>query len=143
MNIAIDKQRSANRSLRIVNPNGHLGFAPIKPGSFAIGLESSPDMLCANSGSCDCGPGPLGADSTASPRNWQTHDLELMLRGSRRLGKPMIIGSAGDTGTRSRVDMYVEIIKELAIRHGLPRFKLGYFYSDVPKVVAGRAHFRR
>ncbi len=139
MNVDIQKHRSANRSLRIVNPNGHLGFAPIKTGSFAIGLEASPDMLCADSGSCDCGPGPLGSDGTASPRNWQTHDLEHMLRGARRLGKPMIIGSAGDTGTRSRVDMYVEIIKDLAVRHGLPRFKLGYFYSDVPKsLLAGR-----
>jgi hypothetical protein len=45
----------------------------------------------------------------------------------------MMIGSAGDTGTNSRVDRYVGIVKELAVKHGLPRFKLGYFYSELPK----------
>jgi hypothetical protein len=45
----------------------------------------------------------------------------------------MIIGSAGDTGTNSRVDRYVGIVKELAREHRLQRFKLGYFYSDISK----------
>ena len=42
-----------------------------------------------------------------------------MLLASRRLGVPMIIGSAGDTGTNSRVDRYVGIIQELAKKHRL------------------------
>jgi hypothetical protein len=45
----------------------------------------------------------------------------------------MIIGSAGDTGTKSRVDMFVEIVRGLAEDHQFPRFKLAYFYSDVEK----------
>jgi hypothetical protein len=43
----------------------------------------------------------------------------------------LIIGSAGDTGTNSRVDLFVGMIKSLAEKHALPRFKLGYFYSEV------------
>jgi hypothetical protein len=43
----------------------------------------------------------------------------------------MVIGSAGDTGTNSRVDLYVSIVQDLAERHRLPRFRLGYFYSEV------------
>jgi hypothetical protein len=66
----IQQQRSAEPSLRIVCPNGHLGFAPIKPGSFAIGCAAEPDLICADSGSCDVGPGPLGADISSSPRPW-------------------------------------------------------------------------
>src|SRR5215469_5391657 len=123
----------SNRGLRILCPNGHLGFAPTKTGSFELGLKEEPDLICGDSGSCDCGPVPLGSDTCASPRNWQIHDLESMLLGARRLGVPMIVGSAGDTGTNSRVDMYVDIIKELAAKHGLPNFRIGYFYSELPR----------
>ena len=139
MPVSIQHARSANRTLRIVCPNGHLGFAPIKTGSFEIGAKSSPDLICADSGSCDIGPGPLGADICTSPVAWQTHDLEHMLLASRRLGVPMIIGSAGDTGTNSRVDLFVRIIQDIARKHALAPFKLGWFHSEVPKsVVAAR-----
>ncbi len=121
------------KQMRIICPNGHLGFAPTKEESFWLGVETEPDLYCCDSGSDDIGPGPLGADTSASPFEWQKHDLELMLLASRRQGAPMIIGSAGDTGARSRVDMYVQIIKDLAQKHQLPRFKLAYFYSDVDK----------
>ncbi len=61
-----------------------------------------------------------------------------MLLAARRIGVPMVTGSAGDTGTNSRVDRYVSIIKELAAKHRLPPFRLGWFYSEVD-----RAHVRR
>jgi hypothetical protein len=122
----------ANRGLRILCPNGHLGFAPTKLGSFERGLAAEPDMIACDSGSSDCGPVPLGSDGSASPLAWQIHDIEAMLLGARRLGVPMIIGSAGDTGTNSRVDRYVGIVRDLAKKHGLAPFRLGYFYSEVP-----------
>jgi hypothetical protein len=138
MPVSIAHTRSANRTLRILCPNGHLGFAPIKTGSFEIGCGCEPDLICADSGSCDVGPGPLGADASSSPRQWQTSDLETMLLAARRLGVPMIVGSAGDTGTNSRVDLFVGILQELARKHGLPRFRLGYFYSEVEKTALRR-----
>ena len=133
MPVSIQYGRSANQTLRIVCPNGHLGFAPIQTGSFCTGCESEPDLICADSGSCDVGPGPLGADISSSPIQWQVDDLEQMLLASRRLGVPMIIGSAGDTGSNSRVDLFVGIICDLARKHGLPAFRVGYFYSEVSK----------
>lgn len=120
-------------SLRIICPNGHLGFAPLKTESFHIGVDTRPDFIAADSGSDDIGPGPLGQDVCASPKAWQEHDLEEMLLASRRIGVPMIIGSAGDTGSNSRVDMYVEIIRDIAARHKLAPFKLGWFYSEVDR----------
>ncbi len=107
------------KSLKIICPNGHLGFAPIRVASFHIGVEAAPDIIAADSGSDDIGPGPLGSNTSTSPEAWQRHDLEEMLLASRRLGVPMIIGSAGDTGDNSRVDLYVAIIKELAVKHQL------------------------
>lgn len=121
------------KELRILCPNGHLGFAPTKEESFYIGAKTKPDYYCCDSGSDDIGPAPLGADKSVSLYAWQKHDLELMLLAAREQGVPMIVGSAGDTGTNSRVDMYVQIIKDLAKEHKLPKFKLAYFYSEVDK----------
>ena len=121
------------QSLRIICPNGHLGFAPLRVESFRIGVAAGPDYIAADSGSDDVGPVPLGTDTSTSPLAWQTHDLEQMLLASRQLGVPMIIGSSGDTGSNSRVDLYVQIIKELAAKHGLSRFNVGYFYSEIDK----------
>jgi hypothetical protein len=118
---------------RIICPNGHLGFAPLKVESFRLGIAAGPEFIVADSGSCDIGPGPLGEDVSASPLAWQTHDLEAMLVAARQLKVPMIIGSAGDTGSDSRVDLYVGIIRDLAIKHRLEKFRLGYFYSEVDK----------
>ena len=120
-------------SLKIICPNGHLGFAPLRPESFALGVAAGPDYIAADSGSDDVGPVPLGSDTSTSPEAWQRQDLEHMLLASRRLGVPMIIGSSGDTGSNSRVDRYVAIIQELARKHQLPKFRLGYFYSEVDK----------
>lgn len=123
------------RSTSFLCPNGHLGFAPLKVESFRLGVAQRPDFILADSGSDDIGPGPLGADTSASPREWQRHDLEHMLLAARSLGVPMIIGSAGDTGSNSRVDLYVEMIRDLAREHRLGPFRVGWFYSEVPRGV--------
>ena len=120
-------------SLKIICPNGHLGFAPLRPESFQLGVRAQPDYIAADSGSDDVGPVPLGSDTSTSPLSWQRQDLEHMLLASRRLNVPMIIGSAGDTGSNSRVNLYVGLIRELAQKHSLASFKLGYFYSEVSK----------
>lgn len=119
--------------LRILCPNGHMGFAPTKEGSFWIGAETKPDYYCCDSGSDDIGPNPLGSDVCVSPYEWQKHDLELMLLASRKQGVPMMIGSAGDTGTDSRVERYVEMIRDLAKKHRLAPFKLVSFYCELEK----------
>ncbi|MGH6923217.1 MAG: acyclic terpene utilization AtuA family protein [Propylenella sp.] len=132
-------------SLKIICPNGHLGFAPLKPGSFRIACRAGPDVIAADSGSDDVGPVPLGADVSTSPLGWQRQDLEEMLVAARRLRVPMIIGSAGDTGTNSRVDLYLGLIRELARKHNLPPFRLGWFYSELEladlreRMIAGAA----
>ncbi|WP_289042582.1 acyclic terpene utilization AtuA family protein [uncultured Aliiroseovarius sp.] len=121
------------KSLKIICPNGHLGFAPLKLESFWQGVAEKPDYIAADSGSDDIGPVPLGSDTCASPAAWQEHDLEAMLLAARELDVPMLIGSAGDTGSNSRVDMYVNMIRQIAKRHDLPPFRIGWFYSEVDR----------
>ena len=82
----------------------------------------------------------LGADRSVSMERWQRHDLELMLLAAREQDVPMIIGSAGDCGSNSRVDMFVRFIKEIAAEHDLPPFKLAYFYSEVDTAYLRELH---
>ena len=124
--------------LSILSPTGHLGFTPIERGSFDIGVSRRPDLIVADSGSCDIGPQPLGADEHCSPEAWQRHDLELMLLAARRLGVPMIVGSASDAGTDRGVQQYAEIVRELARRHGLSPFNLATIFSEVSRDEVGR-----
>src|SRR5215813_4316192 len=105
--------------MRILSPTGHLGFTPIERGSFDVGVAQRPDAIVADSGSCDIGPQPLGADEHCSPEEWQRHDLELMLLAARRLGVPMIV-------------------RELAARHRLAPFRLATICSEVSRDEIGR-----
>src|SRR5258708_18329017 len=95
--MASGRSKRPNRGYRILCPNGHLGFAPTRIGSFERGLAAEPDMIACDSGSSDCGPVPLGSDGSASPLAWQTHDIEAMLLGARRLDVPTIIRSGRGT----------------------------------------------
>ena len=88
------------KPIKILCPTGHLSFTPLEPGSFLLGCAEKPDFIIADAGSSDMGPRPLGADQHVSLEEWQRHDLEFMLVESRRLGVPMIVGSASDTGSR-------------------------------------------
>ena len=129
--------------MSILSPTGHLGFTPIERGSFEAGVARRPDAIVADSGSCDIGPQPLGADEHCSPEDWQRHDLELMLLAARRLGVPMIVGSASDTGTDRGVLQYAEIVRRLARRHGLAPFKLATICSEVGRAPVRGLYNRR
>lgn len=124
--------------MKILSPTGHLGFTPIERGSFEIGVSRGPDAIVADSGSCDIGLQPPGADEHCSPEEWQRHDPELMLLAARRLGVPMIVGSASDAGTDHGVSQYAEIIRELARRHALAPFTLATICSEVSRDEASR-----
>jgi hypothetical protein len=118
-------------SLSILISTGHLGTAPSNPESFQLGMASNPDYVVADGGSSDPGPVYLGEDTTLG--HFVRDDLELFLTAARKQGVPLVIGSAGDTGSNRGVDEFVSIIKELAQQHRIPKFKIGYFYSELPK----------
>lgn len=119
------------RPVSLLSPTGHLGFTPIEEASFWAGVERHPDAIVADSGSCDIGPHPLGADEQASPRTWQEHDLRLIFTAARRLGIPMIIGSCSDTGTDRGVRQYAAFIRELGRELKAGPFRLATIYSEV------------
>jgi Acyclic terpene utilisation family protein AtuA len=118
-------------TLRVLISTGHLGTAPSSPESFHLGMESGPDYVVADGGSSDPGPVYLGEDITLG--HFAREELELFLTASRKRGIPLVIGSAGDTGSNRGVNDFVGIIKELAVEHRIPKFKLGYFHSEVDR----------
>ncbi|MCC7485442.1 MAG: acyclic terpene utilization AtuA family protein [Burkholderiales bacterium] len=117
--------------LRVLISTGHLGTAPSGAESFRLGMDSNPDYVVADAGSSDPGPVYLGEDTTLG--HFVREELELFLAASRAKRIPLVIGSAGDTGSNRGVDEFVSIVKELAREHRIPKFRIGYFYSEVPK----------
>lgn len=118
-------------NLRVLISTGHLGTAPSNTESFRLGMASDPDYIVADGGSSDPGPVYLGEDTTLG--HFVREELELFLTAAREKGIPLVIGSAGDTGSNRGVDEFVGLIRELALEHRLPKFRIGYFYSEVPK----------
>lgn len=117
--------------LKVLISTGHLGTAPSNPESFHLGMAADPDYVVADGGSSDPGPVYLGEDTTLG--HFVREELELFLTESRKKGIPLVIGSAGDTGSNRGVDEFVAIIKDLALEHRIAKFKIGYFYSEVSK----------
>lgn len=130
-------------SLRILISTGHLGTAPSAPESFYAGMATNPDYLVADGGSSDPGPVYLGEDTQLGM--FAEEEMEMFLLESRKRGIPMIIGSAGDTGSNAAVDLFVKMTQDIAKKHRIPKFKIGYFYSEVKpeflkrKIAAGKA----
>jgi hypothetical protein len=122
---------ATKQNLRILISTGHLGTAPSAPESFHRGMDTNPDYVVADAGSSDPGPVYLGEDIRMG--HFDREELELLLTASRKKGIPLIVGSARDAGTNAGVDEFVGIIKDVALQHRIPKFKVGYFYSEVPR----------
>ena len=118
-------------SLKVLISTGHLGTAPSNPESFRRGMEAKPDYIVADGGSSDPGPVYLGEDTTLG--HFVREELELFLTAARQARIPLVIGSAGDTGSNRGVDEFVGMIKEIAQEYRMPKFRVGYFYSEVSK----------
>ena len=121
----------ANPSFRVMISTGHLGTAPSGVESFRLALDSDPDILVADGGSSD--PGPVYLGENIELGHFVREELELFLTESRKRGIPFLIGSAGDSGSNHGVDRTVATLKEVAVEHRIPKFRIGYFYSEVPK----------
>jgi hypothetical protein len=121
---------ATRRQMRIMISTGHLGTAPSGPESFAAAIETMPDYLVADGGSSDPGPVYLGDNRVLG--QFVRDELELFLVESRKRGIPLIIGSAGDAGSNHGVDDTVRQLREIAQEHGIPKFRIGWFHSEIP-----------
>jgi hypothetical protein len=104
--------------LRIVSPTGVMGSGFLES-SFAEACDRAPHFIGCDAGSTDPGPDCLGAGTTAFPRVSIKRDLRLMLIGARRLGVPLLIGSAGTAGGEANLAQVRGIVEEIAGEEGL------------------------
>ena len=118
-------------SMAVLSPTAILGYGfPVE--SFQRGLARRPDVIAVDAGSTDPGPFYLGAGKSFTSRRAVKRDLDLMLQGARRLGVPLLVGSAGGAGAAPHLAWTREIVEEIARERGL-RFRLAVIPADIPK----------
>ncbi|MBI4184159.1 MAG: acyclic terpene utilization AtuA family protein [Proteobacteria bacterium] len=104
--------------IRVVAPTGVLGSGFLES-SYEEALRRKPDFVGCDAGSTDPGPYYLGSGKTVFPRHAIKRDLRLMLRGARRLGVPLLIGSCGTAGGDAHLAFIFDITKEIAAEEHL------------------------
>jgi hypothetical protein len=91
------------------------------------------DYVAADAGSSDPGPHYLGSGESMTHRAGLKQALEGMLVAVRQRNIPLLIGSAGIAGRKEQVDLFRDLILEIADERKLAPFKLATVYSDVTK----------
>jgi hypothetical protein len=122
---------NAQEEIRILSPTGVCGSGFIES-SFERGLAQNPHFIGCDAGSTDPGPAYLGSGRTAFPRAAVRRDLRLMLLGARKLGIPLIIGSAGTAGADGQLQFMRELVEEIAAEEKLS-FRLALIHSEQDK----------
>jgi hypothetical protein len=114
--------------IRILSPTGVCGSGFLES-SFERALAQEPHFIGCDAGSTDPGPEFLGTGRTAFPEAAIRRDLRLMLLGARRLGIPLLIGSAGTGGNDIQLDLMHRLIREIAAEEKL-RFTLALIHAE-------------
>jgi hypothetical protein len=127
---------ASNDEIRILTPSGMLGYGfPVD--HFKLGLALRPHAITIDSGSTDSGPQKLGKGEMTCSREAYVKDIEVLLEAQHETRIPVLISSAGGDGTNLHVDVFRDIIAEIAKRRGW-RFKLASIYADIDKAHISR-----
>lgn len=120
-----------SKEVKILSPCGILGYGfPIR--SFENGLNDKPDAIVVDAGSTDGGPHKLGAGVAIVSRMAYKKDLSILIKGSRKLNIPLIIGSAGGSGAKVHTEWTIDIIKEIFDEEEV-NCKLAVIWADIDK----------
>ncbi len=117
--------------IKILTPVGMLGYG-IPEADYMRGIEAGADAVVVDAGSTDPGPYLLGLGTMIVAPSALERDLRTILKGCRRRGIPLLIGSAGGPGIRAHVDATIATIERIATAEGW-RLKVAAIYSDVDK----------
>ena len=127
---------ASNDEIRILTPSGMLGYGfPID--HFEMGLALKPHAITIDSGSTDSGPQKLGKGEMTCSREAYVKDIEVLLEAQHATRIPVLISSAGGDGTNLHVDVFRDIIAEIARRRGW-HFKLASIYADIDKALISK-----
>ncbi len=116
--------------LQLYSPTAILGYG-FPDESLENAVKQEPDVIAIDAGSSDPGPYYLGSGKTLVPDESVIRDLERLLVAQKKLGVPLLIGSAGGAGAKVHVDRTLRLLERAAIKAG-GRFKVKVLYSDLP-----------
>jgi hypothetical protein len=126
------------REIKILTPVGMLGYG-IPEVDFMRGIDAGADAVIVDAGSTDPGPYLLGLGKMIVAASALERDLRTILKGCRKRGIPLLLGSAGGPGIRAHVDETVAVIGRIAASEGW-RLKVAAIYADVDKAVVLQRH---
>ena len=101
----------------IITPVGMLGYGFNEEWTEAAldrCASDAPTALILDSGSTDSGPSKLALGSTTCPRGAYERDLRKLIRLSVKYHAPVITSSAGGDGSNDHVDLFLDIIRDIA-----------------------------
>jgi len=127
---------SATDEIRILSPTGVCGSGFLET-SFEAALAQAPHFIGCDAGSTDPGPSHLGSGVAAFPRAAVKRDLRLMLLGARRIGVPLLVGSAGTAGGDRHLAWCLDILREIAAEEK-QSFRLAAIHAEQDKAYLKR-----
>lgn len=113
---------------KILVPAGMLG-AGFTAEALDRGIELGAEAIAIDGGSTDSGPAYLGRAIAKMPSAAITADLRLMMVKGAAAGIPVIVGSAGTSGTDTGVDWVASLAETIAVEEGLS-IRLARIYSE-------------
>jgi hypothetical protein len=96
----------------------------------ASAMRSEPDFIGVDAGSTDPGPYYLGSGNGFVKLAQIQRDLEPALCAARVAGIPLIIGTAGGSGSRPHLETMANLVRKLALKNGL-HFRLALITADM------------
>lgn len=118
--------------VRIFTPVGQFGQG-WRPDIFWHTIESGVDAVIADAGSTDSGPGRLALGKTAASIAGYKRDFGECVKACHTHRVPLLIGSAGGSGSNEFVDMSVKMIKEIVEENGYRPMKVISIYAEIAK----------
>ena len=79
-----------------------------------MAISELPTAIILDSGSTDSGPSKLALGTKTVPTSSYRRDLTMLLRAVLEFRIPLLISSAGGSGSNEHVDEFLEIIQEVA-----------------------------
>lgn len=126
-------------SFPLVSATGMLGSG-FRAESLDKAISLGARMIGCDAGSTDPGPGPLATGTCMFSAAAVKRDTEIMMTRAVKAGIPLIIGSAGTSGSDEGLAWMVGIVDEIAREQDL-HFKLAVIHSELPQEVV-RHHLR-
>src|SRR5499427_3694841 len=126
-------------SFPLVSATGMLGSG-FRAESLDKAISLGARMIGCDAGSTDPGPGPLATGICMFSAAAVKRDTEIMMRRAIKAGIPLIVGSAGTSGSDTGLAWMVDIVREIASAQHL-HCKLAVIHSELSRDVV-RRHLR-